>query len=76
MPLTTTSNANGQFKFGPLDSGVSYELSAEKESYVFAEYDMVTQTFKAHKLCEIIAIVQDEHGKQLPGVSRVGGNFF
>lgn len=76
MPLTTTSNANGQFKFGPLDSGVSYELSAEKESYVFAEYDMVTQTFKAHKLCEIIAIVKDEQGKQLPGVSRVGENIF
>lgn len=69
MPLTITSNADGKFKFGPLDSGVTYEITAEKESYVFAAYDTVTQTFKAHKLCDIIAIVKDEQGNTLSGVS-------
>lgn len=60
--------ANGQFKFGPLNANLAVKLSAFKESYVFSEYDSVRNEFKAHKLCEIIAIVKDEQANQLSGV--------
>lgn len=67
-PLEVLTNANGQFKFGPLDGQLAVELSAFKESYVFSEYDSNRNEFKAHKLCEIIATVKDEQGAKLSGV--------
>lgn len=69
--LETTSNEGGIFKFGPLDAKSDYEIVATKESYVFTEFDRASQTFKAHKLCEIIASVKDEQGNLLPGVSCI-----
>lgn len=69
LTLETTSNEKGVFKFGPLDAKSDYEIVATKESYVFTEFDRASQTFKAHKLCEIIASVKDEQGNLLSGVS-------
>lgn len=68
-PLETTSDEQGFFKFGPLDTKLTVEITAEKESYVFSDYDHTTQSFTAHKLCEIIATIKDEQGNRLPGVS-------
>lgn len=67
-PLQTTSNQNGEFKFGPLDTTVDIEVTAAKESYVFSDFDANAQLFRAHKLCEIIATVKDEQGNRLAGV--------
>lgn len=64
-----TKSDHGSFKFGPFDGSLNVEITAFKESYVFSEYDKVNQLFKAHKLCEIIAVVRDEQKNQLPGVS-------
>uniref|UniRef100_U5EYY7 Putative metalloproteinase-related collagenase pm5 n=1 Tax=Corethrella appendiculata TaxID=1370023 RepID=U5EYY7_9DIPT len=66
--LVAMTNAKGEFKFGPIDSILSVELSAEKESYVFSSFDSATNTFKGHKLCEVIVTVKDESGNKLPGV--------
>lgn len=66
--LETITASNGQFKFGPLDSQLAVELVAEKESYVFSNFDSARSEFKAHKLCEIIATVKDEQGNLLSGV--------
>lgn len=69
VDLETKSDQSGSFKFGPFDGSLNVELTAFKESYVFSEYDKVNQLFKAHKLCEIIAVVRDEQKNLLPGVS-------
>lgn len=66
--LETRSDQSGAFKFGPFDGSLNVELTAFKESYVFSEYDKTNQLFKAHKLCEIIAVVRDEQKNLLSGV--------
>ncbi|CRK90119.1 CLUMA_CG003837, isoform A [Clunio marinus] len=67
-PMTTTTNAAGEFRFPTIDPTIDYELKAEKESYIFSEYDNSRNLFHGHKLCEIIAIVKDEDGKELSNV--------
>lgn len=67
--IETKSDQSGSFKFGPFDGSLNVELTAFKESYVFSEYDKTNQLFKAHKLCEIIAVVRDEHKNFLSGVT-------
>lgn len=67
--LKQTTDAQGTFKFGPIDTdSEDYEIIAEKESYVFGPYDKTQGVFKAHKLCEIIVTVKDEAGQLLTGV--------
>uniref|UniRef100_A0A336LL39 CSON013705 protein n=1 Tax=Culicoides sonorensis TaxID=179676 RepID=A0A336LL39_CULSO len=68
VPLETLTDKKGEFKFGPIDSTIDIELIASKESYVFSEFDKTTNSFKAHKLCEIIATVKDDQGQSLSGV--------
>lgn len=68
VPLETVTDKKGEFKFGPIDSTIDIELTASKESYVFSEYDKSSNTFKAHKLCEIIVNVKDDQGNALGGV--------
>lgn len=77
-PLVTVTKTDGTFKFGPIDGSLEYEISAEKESYIFAKYDLINNLFKAHKLCEIIATVKDEQGNKLSGVllSLSGGESY
>lgn len=67
-PLVALTNEKGEFKFGPIDSSLSVELSAEKESYVFSAFDKAKNSFNGHKLCEIIVTVKDDAGNRLPGV--------
>jgi hypothetical protein len=67
--LTAKTDVNGAFKFGPIDSSLEYTVTAEKESYVFSEFDKATNTFTGYKLCEIIVSVKDEQGNKLSGVS-------
>lgn len=69
---------SGEFKFGPIDSTIDIELTAEKESYIFSAFDKATNSFKGHKLCEIIASVKDDQGNQLSGVllSLSGGESY
>ncbi|XP_036332168.1 nodal modulator 1 isoform X1 [Rhagoletis pomonella] len=62
------TNTSGEFKFGPIDENLVYEIKAEKESYIFSEYNRQTAVFNAHKLCEIVVKVKDEKGKILKGV--------
>lgn len=69
LPIATKTNRNGEFRFGPIDSTIEYELTAEKESYIFAEYNRNNNVFKGHKLCEIIVTVKDNVGNRLSGVS-------
>lgn len=78
QPLVTSTKADGTFKFGPIDGSLEYEISAEKESYIFANYDLTKNLFKAHKLCEVIATVKDEQGQKLSGVllSLSGGESY
>ncbi len=66
--IETKSDQTGSFKFGPFDGSLNVELTAFKESYVFSEYDKANQVFKAHKLCEIIAVVRDDQKNLLSGV--------
>lgn len=67
-PIEVFTASTGQFKFGPLNGNLKVALSAYKESYVFSEFDSNHNEFKAHKLCEVIAIVKDENGNKLSGV--------
>lgn len=66
--ITTSTNNAGEFKFPTVDPTVNYELKAEKDSYVFSEFDLTTNTFHGHKLCEIIVNVKDESVKELANV--------
>lgn len=68
LALTTMTSINGDFKFGPISDSFKYELTGEKESYVFSDYNPSTNSFSVHKLCEIIVKVKDETGKGLSGV--------
>lgn len=65
---TTLTSVGGEFKFGPINENLKYELKGEKESYVFTDYNPSTRSFSVHKLCEIIVKVTDETGKSLSGV--------
>lgn len=77
--LRQNTDDQGRFKFGPIDTdSEDYELTAEKESYVFGGYDKAQALFKAHKLCEIVVTVKDEAGQLLSGVlvSASGGESY
>ncbi|KAG5674083.1 hypothetical protein PVAND_004070 [Polypedilum vanderplanki] len=76
-PITTLTNKNGEFKFPTIDPTVDYELKAEKESYVFQDYDATRNIFEGHKLCEIIVRVKDEEAKELANavISMSGDNY-
>lgn len=67
-PMVTKTNAAGVFRFPTIDPTIDYELKAEKESYIFSEYDSGRNIFNGHKLCEIIVQVKDEEAKELAGV--------
>lgn len=75
--LTTTTSAGGEFKFPTIDPTLDFELRAEKESYVFQDYDASSNLFKGHKLCEIIVLVKDEEAKELASavISLSGDNY-
>lgn len=66
--MTTNTNSDGIFKFPTIDPTIDYELKAEKESYIFSDYDTGKNLFNGHKLCEIIVQVNDEELKELSGV--------
>lgn len=66
--MTTITNSAGEFKFPTIDPTIDYELKAEKESYIFSDYDSSKNLFNGHKLCEIIVQVKDEEVKELAGV--------
>ena len=69
VDLKYLTDAQGTFKFGPIDSSSNdYELAAEKESYVFAAFDKTENVFRAHKLCEIFVTVKDDQRQPLAGV--------
>lgn len=64
----TVSNEGGKFKFSAIDESLEYTITAEKESYVFSEYDKSARSFNAFKLCEIIVKAKDDAGNKLSGV--------
>lgn len=66
--MTTSTTNMGEFKFPTIDPTIDYELKAEKESYIFSDYDSGRNLFYGHKLCEIIVQVKDEEAKELAGV--------
>jgi hypothetical protein len=66
--MSTKTNSAGEFKFPTIDPTIDYELRAEKESYIFSDYDVSRNLFHGHKLCEIIVQVKDEAAKELAGV--------
>lgn len=76
-PISTLTNAVGEFKFPTIDPTLDYELKAEKESYVFQDYDATRNVFEGHKLCEIIVRVKDEESKELSSavISLSGDNY-
>lgn len=65
--ITSTSSA-GEFKFPTIDPTIDYEIKAEKESYIFSDFDANRNLFHGHKLCEIIVEVKDESAKELANV--------
>lgn len=75
--LSTKTNANGEFKFPTVDPTLDFDLKAEKESYVFQDYDATRNVFEGHKLCEIIVLVSDEESKELANavISLSGDNY-
>ncbi|KAH8252554.1 hypothetical protein KR032_000575 [Drosophila birchii] len=76
--LEALTSVTGEFKFGPIDEALKFDLKAEKESYVFSDYNRQTASFSAHKLCEITVVVKDEAGQALSGVllSLSGGESY
>ncbi|XP_030379787.1 nodal modulator 3 [Scaptodrosophila lebanonensis] len=66
--VDTLTSVTGEFQFGPIDEALQFDLKAEKESYVFTEYNRQSASFGAHKLCEVAVIVKDEAGQPLSGV--------
>ncbi|KAH8306904.1 hypothetical protein KR044_000535 [Drosophila immigrans] len=76
--VETLTSVTGEFKFGPIDESLKFELKAEKESYVFSEYSRQSNSFSAHKLCEIEVTVTDDAGQPLSGVllSLSGGESY
>lgn len=75
--LTTITSASGEFKFPTIDPTLDIELRAEKESYVFQDYDATRNIFEGHKLCEIIVLVRDEESHELANavISLSGDNY-
>lgn len=75
-PMATKTNAAGVFRFPTIDPTIDYDLKAEKESYIFSDFDSTRNIFNGHKLCEIIVQVKDEQAKELAGVviSLSGGD--
>lgn len=65
---TQKTDAAGKFKFGPIDPNLDFVLSAEKESYVFSEFNREKNLFSGHKLCEIVAFIKDDEGQPLNDV--------
>ncbi|KAH8331796.1 hypothetical protein KR074_012191 [Drosophila pseudoananassae] len=76
--LEVLTSVTGEFKFGPIDESLAFDLKAEKESYVFSDYNRQSASFSAHKLCEISVVVKDEAGQPLNGVllSLSGGESY
>ncbi|XP_037715151.1 nodal modulator 3 [Drosophila subpulchrella] len=76
--LEVLTSVTGEFKFGPIEESLAFDLKAEKESYVFSDYNRQSASFSAHKLCEISVIVKDEAGQTLSGVllSLSGGESY
>lgn len=76
--VTTLTDERGEFQFNPIADTLTYELTGEKESYVFGAFNRTTSTFNVHKLCKIIVEVRDELGALLPGVlvSLSGGESY
>lgn len=75
--IVTKTNSAGEFKFPTIDPTLDYDLKAEKESYIFSDYDSAKNLFNGHKLCEIIVNVKDEENKELSGVViSIGGENF
>jgi len=72
------TSVTGEFKFGPIEESLDFDLKAEKESYVFSDYNRQSASFSAHKLCEISVVVKDEAGQTLSGVllSLSGGESY
>lgn len=70
------TDANGQYKVGPLDGDVKYEVNAVREGYVFTEMAEKFGHFQSFKLAEIAVEVKDEADNRLSGVllSLSGGN--
>uniref|UniRef100_A0A2I9LPE9 Nodal modulator n=1 Tax=Centruroides hentzi TaxID=88313 RepID=A0A2I9LPE9_9SCOR len=61
------SDKLGKFSVGPLDSELSYEVSAEKEGYILKRLDKLGH-FKAFKLAEVNVFVENESKEPLSGV--------
>jgi hypothetical protein len=76
-PMSAITNAGGEFRFPTIDPTLDFELKAEKESYVFQEYDAARNVFEGHKLCEIIVQVKDDELKELANavISLSGENY-
>ncbi|ALC41537.1 CG1371 [Drosophila busckii] len=77
-PIEAVTSVTGEFKIGPIDENLKFELKAEKESYVFSEYNRQSNSFSAHKLCEIEVTVMDDAKQLLSGVllSLSGGESY
>lgn len=56
--LTHETDESGKYTFPPLDQTVAYEVTAQKERYVFVGPDL-EGNFKAHKLAEVTVEVVD-----------------
>lgn len=66
--MVTSTNSAGEFKFPTIDPTIDFEVKAEKESYIFSDFDTGRNLFNGHKLCEIIVQVKDESAKELSNV--------
>lgn len=63
--LIQVTTEDGKYHFGPLDSLLTYELHAEKESYILSGPDD-NGDFQAHKLAEIkVKVVDNANMKTL-----------
>lgn len=76
--INTFTNNEGEFNFHPIAGTIEYELTGEKESYVFGDFNRETSTFNVHKLSKIIVEVHDNSGQKLSGVlvSLSGGESY
>lgn len=61
------SDKLGKFLVGPLDSELTYEVSAEKEGYILKKLEKLGH-FKAFKLAEVKVYVENENAEPLSGV--------
>lgn len=66
--MVTSTNSAGEFKFPTIDPTIDFEVRAEKESYIFSDFEVGRNLFYGHKLCEIIVRVKDESAKELSNV--------